>query len=86
MRTIIAFLLITSPLLAQEEIKIVLWNSETLFDATTVNSRSSDLAAFGAHFSDADVVILDEVTSIDVLATALIRTRDRAITHYRVAP
>ena len=60
-----------TPLLSQsQEQQIVLWNAQTLFSVNHVNNRSSDLQDFGAEFPDADIVILDEVTSLAVVDAA----------------
>lgn len=75
MRRITAFFLACVCLLcavsaAAEEIKIVLWNCEKMFDVGTVNSRAADLQEFGQQFPDADIIILDEVTSLAVVNAA----------------
>ncbi len=70
MRFAILVLLFATPLVSAKEIKIVLWNSEKLFDVISVYRRADDLRAFGEHFKDADIVILGEVTSLDVIDAA----------------
>lgn len=70
MRFTALLVLFVSPLASAEEVKIVLWNAEKLFDVGTVNNRSDDLEDFGQHFQDADIVILDEVTSLSVVNAA----------------
>jgi hypothetical protein len=52
---------------AAEEIRLVLWNCEAMFNVATVTARAADLQDFGQHFADADVVVLDEVTSLAVV-------------------
>ena len=52
---------------AAEEIHIVLWNGEKLFSVDDVEGRADDLGAFATEFPDADIIVLDEVTSIDVV-------------------
>jgi endonuclease/exonuclease/phosphatase family metal-dependent hydrolase len=48
--------------------RIVLWNAQGLFSVNAVNTtRATDLQDFGNHFSDADIVILDEITSLAVV-------------------
>ena len=62
MRIAALVVLLVTPVAHAEEVKIVLWNAEKLFNVATVNTRNADLAAFGQHFADADIVILDEIT------------------------
>lgn len=50
--------------------RVVLWNGARLFDQATVAKRADDLRAFGEYFHDADVVVLDEVTSVEVVLAA----------------
>jgi hypothetical protein len=71
MRFLLVLLLpIPAALAHGEEVKIVLWNGEQLFDVNTVNRRADDVRAFGQHFKDADIIILDEVTSLAVVDAA----------------
>lgn len=73
MRFVLAFLLLTSISSAQETIEIVLWNAKDLFNTSVVNGRTGDLEEFGAAYSGADIIVLDEVTSLDVVNA----TRDK---------
>lgn len=60
-------------LLHQPTGKIVLWNGARLFDQASVAKRADDLSEFGRYFHDADIIVLDEVTSLEVVHAA----RDR---------
>ncbi len=51
-------------------VRVVLWNGARLFDQATVAKRANDLREFGKYFHDADVVVLDEVTSVEVVMAA----------------
>ena len=75
MRFAIAAVLVLTlfPTASAEEIRIVLWNASMLFDVTTIDRRAGDLRAFGQQFQDADIIVLDEVTSLAVVDAA----RDR---------
>ncbi len=78
----LTLLLLASGLCAAEEIRIVLWNSERMFDVDTVQRRAADLREFADSYPDADIIVLDEVTSLEVVAAI----RDRlGLTGYHVA-
>lgn len=72
---LMAFVLVMTSvsMTSAEELKIVLWNGERLFNLKTVQGRAPDLLQFGLNHREADIVILDEVTSLAVVNAA----RDR---------
>lgn len=65
--TTLALLFLVAVPSPAEEVKIVLWNAKAMFGPGAATSRSSDLEAFGTTFSDADIIILDEVTSLETV-------------------
>jgi hypothetical protein len=64
--TVVLLVLLALPANATE-VNIVAWNCETMFDAPTVVARSDDLRNFGQYYERADIVILTEVTSLEVV-------------------
>lgn len=59
------------PVAYAEDVKIVLWNGEEMFDVPAVNARQSDLEEF-ANDLEPDILLLDEVCSLE----AVERVRD----------
>ncbi|MDM4019340.1 lamin tail domain-containing protein [Roseiconus lacunae] len=57
-------LLLTSVGAYAEELRIVLWNAQEMFGPDAVADREDDLDDFAAEFGNADILILDEITSL----------------------
>ena len=47
-----------------DELRIVLWNAKEMFGPDAVTDREDDLQDFAEAFGDADILILDEITSL----------------------
>ncbi|HEX6986435.1 MAG TPA: hypothetical protein VF170_13715 [Planctomycetaceae bacterium] len=58
--------LLLSGTAAAEDVKIVLWNGEELFDLDRVNARRADIEAF-AGATRPDILLIDEVCSLAVV-------------------
>lgn len=72
----LSFLLLTGSLAAQD-VKIVLWNGQDLFDVAAVDAREDDITAM-AEALQPDMLLIDEVCSLavvervrDIVAAAL---------------
>jgi hypothetical protein len=71
MRLAVLFALLTTQLAPAQKSASSAGTSKSCFDVSTVNARSTDLAAFGQQYDDADIIVLDEVCSLDVVNAAL---------------
>jgi len=67
---LILLLLLFSGVASAEELQVVLWNGEQLFNTEAVKARADDLRSFGAAFKEADIIFIDEVCSIEVVNAA----------------
>ncbi len=63
---ILLFAVASSQFASAEDVTIVLWNGEELFDTDSVMARTDDLQEC-AESTKPDILLIDEVCSVDVV-------------------